>query len=147
MNDSLKPRDAKAVEQAVEWALSEGHTVEIVGAGSKRAIGRPPQTDLTLDLSALSGITLYEPEELVLSAKAGTPLSEIEALVAGKGQRLAFEPMDCGQLMGGAIGRGTIGGTIAANLCGPRRITAGAARDHLLGFSAVSGRGETFKSG
>jgi glycolate oxidase FAD binding subunit len=147
MTETLKARDAKDVENAVQWALGEGKTLEILGHGSKRAVGRPPQTDLTLDLSALSGITLYEPEELVLSAKAGTPLSEIEALVDGKGQRLAFEPMDCGQLMGGPIGRGTIGGTIAANLCGPRRLTAGAARDHLLGFSAVSGRGETFKSG
>jgi glycolate oxidase FAD binding subunit len=147
MTDTLKARDAKDVENAVQWALSEGRALEILGQGSKRAIGRPPQTDLALDLSALSGVTLYEPEELVLSAKAGTPLSEIEALVAGKGQRLAFEPMDCGQLLGGPIGRGTIGGTIATNLCGPRRLAAGAARDHLLGFSAVSGRGETFKSG
>jgi glycolate oxidase FAD binding subunit len=147
MTDTLKARDGKDVENAVQWALAEGKTLEIVGHGSKRAIGRPPQTDLALDLSALSGITLYEPEELVLSAKAGTPLAEIEALLAGKGQRLAFEPMDCGQLLGGPTGRGTIGGTIAANLSGPRRLTAGAARDHLLGFVAVSGRGETFKSG
>jgi glycolate oxidase FAD binding subunit len=147
MADTLKARDGKDVENAVQWALGEGKTLEILGHGSKRSIGRPPQADLTLDLSALSGVTLYEPEELVLSAKAGTPLAEIEALVAGKGQRLAFEPMDCGQLMGGPIGRGTIGGTIAANLCGPRRIAAGAARDHLLGFSAVSGRGEAFRSG
>jgi len=147
MTDTLKARDAKDVENAVQGALGEGRALEVLGHGSKRLIGRPLRTDLALDLSALSGIILYEPEELVLSAKAGTPLAEIEALVAGKGQHLAFEPMDCGQLTGGPIGRGTIGGTIAANLCGPRRITAGAARDHLLGFSAVSGRGETFKSG
>jgi glycolate oxidase FAD binding subunit len=147
MTDTLKARDGKDVEAAVQWALAEGKTLEILGHGSKRAIGRPPQTDLALDLSALSGITLYEPEELVLSAKAGTPLAEIEALLAGKGQRLAFEPMDCGQLLGSPTGRGTIAGTIAANLSGPRRLTAGAARDHLLGFAAVSGRGETFKSG
>jgi glycolate dehydrogenase FAD-binding subunit len=147
MTETLRARDPKDVENAVQWALGEGRALEVLGQGSKRAIGRPLQTDLILDLSALSGITLYEPEELVLSAKAGTPLSEIEALVGGKGQRLAFEPMDCGPLMGNPIGRGTIGGTIAANLCGPRRITAGAARDHLLGFSAVSGRGETFRSG
>jgi glycolate oxidase FAD binding subunit len=147
MTDSLKARDPKDVENAVQWALGAGRTLEILGQGSKRAIGRPAQTDLTLDLSALCGITLYEPEELVLSAKAGTPLSEIEALLAANGQRLAFEPMDCGPLLGHPIGRGTIAGTIAANLCGPRRIAAGAARDHLLGFSAVSGRGEMFKSG
>ena len=147
MTDTLKARDAKDVENAVQSALGEGRALEILGHGSKRAIGRPPRTDLMLDLSALSGVTLYEPEELVLSAKAGTPLSEIEALLAQRGQRLAFEPMDYGLLLGSSSGRGTIGGTIATNLSGPRRITAGAARDHLLGFSAVSGRGETFKSG
>src|ERR1700722_3768260 len=147
MTEALKARDAKDVENAVQWALDAGRALEILGHGSKRAIGRPPQSDLTLDLSALSGVILYEPAELVLSAKAGTPLSEIEGLLAAKGQRLAFEPMDCGQLMDGPVGRGTIGGTVAASLCGPRRITAGAVRDHLLGFSAVSGRGETFKSG
>jgi glycolate oxidase FAD binding subunit len=147
MSDSLKPRDAKEVEEAVEWALSTAKTVEIVGAGSKRAIGRPTQTDLTLDLSALTGITLYEPEELVLSARAGTPLAEIEAALGARDQQLAFEPMDCGPLLGGIAGLGTIGGTLATNFSGPRRIKAGAARDHFLGFNAVSGRGETFKSG
>ena len=102
---------------------------------------------MSLDLSGLSGVTLYEPEELVLSAKAGTPLAEIEALLAANNQELAFEPMDYGPLFGAAPGRGTIGGALAANLSGPRRIKAGAARDHFLGFTAVSGRGETFKSG
>jgi glycolate oxidase FAD binding subunit len=121
--------------------------VEIVGHGSKRAIGRPAQTDLTLDLSGLTGVTLYEAEELVLSAKAGTPLAEIEALLAANGQQLAFEPMDYAAILGGAKGRGTIGGALAANVSGPRRIKAGAARDHFLGLWAVSGRGESFKSG
>src|SRR4029453_10899227 len=147
MTDTLKPGDGKDVEAAVQWALAEGKALELVGQGSKRAIGRPAQTDLTLDLSGLSGVTLYEPEELVLSAKAGTPLAEIEALVASKGQQLAFEPMDYGPILGGTPGRGTIGGALAANLSGPRRIKAGAARDHFLGVSAVSGRGEIFKSG
>ena len=147
MPDALKPQDDKQVEEAVRWALAEGKPLEIVGRGSKRALGRPSQSDLTLDLSALSGVTLYEPEELVLSAKAGTPLAEIEALVDGKGQQLAFEPMDCGPLLGGPPGGGTIGGALAAGLAGPRRVKAGSARDHFLGVSAVSGRGETFKSG
>jgi glycolate oxidase FAD binding subunit len=147
MPDHIKPRDAREVEAALQWALAEGKALELIGQGSKRAIGRPAQTDITLDLSGLTGVTLYEPEELVLSAKAGTPLAEIEALVASKGQQLAFEPMDYGTILGGPAGRGTIGGALAANLSGPRRIKAGAARDHLLGFSAVSGRGETFKSG
>ena len=131
----------------MQWALGEGKALELVGHGSKQAIGRPAQTDATLDLSALTGITLYEPEELVLSAKAGTPIAEIEALVGAEGQQLAFEPMDYAAILGAAAGRGTIGGVLAANLSGPRRIKAGAARDHFLGCTAVSGRGETFKSG
>jgi glycolate oxidase FAD binding subunit len=147
MPDILKPRDAAEVEEAVRWALAEDKALEAVGGGSKRAIGRAAQWDMTLDLSALTGVTLYEPAELVLSAKAGTPLAEIEALLAASGQELAFEPMDYGPLLGGPAGQGTIGGTLAANLSGPRRIKAGAARDHFLGVSAVSGRGEIFKSG
>src|SRR6201996_1625467 len=147
MADTLKPRDGKEVEQAIHWALADGKTFEVVGRGTKRAIGRAAQWDATLDLSGFSGITLYEPEELVLSAKAGTPLADIETLVAARNQQLAFEPMDYAVLLGGETSAGTIGGTIAANLSGPRRIKAGAARDHFLGVSAVSGRGETFKTG
>ena len=146
MTDALNPQDEKQILDAVKWALAEGKRLEVVGRGSKRALGRPSQSDLTLDISALSGVTLYEPEELVLSAKAATPLAEIEALVDGKNQQLAFEPMDLGPLLGGEAG-GTIGGALAAGLAGPRRIKAGSARDHFLGFSAVSGRGEIFKSG
>ena len=145
--EHLKPRDAAEVEQAIQWALAGGKTLELVGHGGKRAIGRAAQWDATLDLSALSGVTLYEPAELVLSAKGATPLAEIEALVAASGQELAFEPMDYAALLGTAESAGTIGGALAANLSGPRRIKAGAARDHFLGVSAVSGRGETFKSG
>ncbi len=147
MVDALKPQDDKQVAGAVQWALAEGKRLEIVGRGSKRALGRPSQSDLTLDLSALSGVTLYEPEELVLSARAGTPLAEIEALIDAKGQQLAFEPMDCGPLLGSPANAGSIGGAIASGLAGPRRIKAGSARDHFLGFTAVSGRGEIFKSG
>ncbi len=147
MSDLLKPRDGKDVEAAVQWALAESKALEVVGGGSKRAVGRPSQTDLTLDLSGLTGVTLYEPEELVLSAQAGTPLAEIESMIAARGQELAFEPMDYGAVLGGPTGAATIGGVLATNLAGPRRIKAGAARDHFLGVRAVSGRGETFKSG
>ncbi len=145
--DSIRPSDVGEVEQAVQWALAGSKTLEVVGRGSKRVIGRAAQWDATLDLSGLSGVTLYEPEELVLSAKAGTPLADIEALVAASKQELAFEPMDYAAVLGGPAASGTIGGAIAANLSGPRRIKAGAARDHFLGVNAVSGRGETFKSG
>src|ERR1039457_6669599 len=147
MTDTLKPRDAKEVEDAVRWALGNDKALELAGQGTKPSLGRPRQTDLTLDLSGLSGVTLYEPEELVLSAKAGTPLAEIETLLNANNQQLAFEPMDYGPLLGGSAGQGTLGGAIATNLSGPRRLKAGAARDHFLGVTAVSGRAETFKSG
>ncbi|HEX2216725.1 MAG TPA: FAD-binding protein, partial [Xanthobacteraceae bacterium] len=147
MTDPLAPRSASEVEEAVRGAVADGRTLEILGHGSKRGVGRAAQWDRTLDLSALSGVTLYEPAELVLSAKAGTSIAEIEALIAASNQQLAFEPMDFGPIFGEPAGRGTLGGTLAANVSGPRRIKAGAARDHFLGFTAVSGRGETFKSG
>jgi len=147
VTDALKPRDGKDVEEAVRWALGNDKTLEIVGQGSKRALGRPSQTDMTLDLSGLTGVTLYEPAELVLSAKAGTPLAEIETLLAANDQQLAFEPIDYGPMLGQPAGQGTIGGVIATNLSGPRRIKAGAARDHFLGVTAVTGRAETIKSG
>jgi len=144
---TFTPTGPDEVLAAVEWAVAEEAPLEIVGHGSKRGIGRPQQAEHTLDLSRLAGVMLYEPEELVLSAMAGTPLAEIERLLAENGQQLAFEPMDYARLFGGETGRGTIGGVLAANLSGPRRIKAGAARDHVLGVQAVSGRGELFKAG
>jgi glycolate oxidase FAD binding subunit len=147
MTDRLKPRDTRDVEDAVRWAVAEDKRLEIVGQGSKRGIGRPSQTDITLDLSGLSGVTLYEPAELVLSARAGTPIAEIEDLLDDNGQQLAFEPANYGPLFGLVTRQGTIGGVIAANLSGSRRIKAGAARDHFLGVTAVTGRAETIKSG
>jgi glycolate oxidase FAD binding subunit len=147
MPDTFKPRDEQDVVAVIQSAVAERKTLEIVGEGSKRGLGRAAQCDLTVDVSGLSGVTLYEPEELVLAARAGTPISAIAALIDGKGQQLAFEPIDYGPVLGYPAGRGTLGGALAANLSGPRRIKAGAARDHFLGVTAVSGRGELFKSG
>lgn len=144
---TFQPSSADDVLEAVRWAAAGGTALEIVGAGTRRGVGRPVEAGHALDLSALSGVTLYEPEELVLSARAGTKLSGIEALLAASGQELAFEPIDHGPLAGGAAGEGTIGGVLMANASGPRRIKAGAARDHVLGIHAVSGRGAAFKSG
>ena len=152
----LKPADAEQLGEALRWAVAETRPLEVVGGGSKRQLGRPVQSAALLDLSALSKIENYEPEELVLSARAATPLAEIEAALAARDQMLAFEPADYGRLYatandcanGAANGsRATLGGALACNLSGPRRIKAGAARDHLLGFKAVSGRAETFKAG
>src|SRR5262252_8427413 len=138
MVDTLKARDGKEVEDAVRWALGNDKSLELAGQGTKRAVGRPSQTDLTLDVSGLTGVTLYEPAELVLSARAGTPVSEIEVLLDKHNQELAFEPIDYGPLLGAETNNGTLGGAIAANLSGPRRIKSGAARDHFLGVTAVT---------
>lgn len=147
MAEVIRPETRAQVLDAVKWAVSEAAPLEIVGRGTKRALGRPLQVDHSLDLSALAGITLYEPEELVLSANPGTPLAEIAAAVAAKNQMLAFEPPDWGPLLGGEAGQATLGGLVSTNMAGPRRIRYGAVRDHVLGLHAVSGRGEMFKTG
>jgi glycolate oxidase FAD binding subunit len=131
----------------VAWAADGGGALEIVGAATKRGWGRPMSAAAVLDLSGLTGVDMYEPEELVMTAKPGTRLSEIAAMLSRHRQRLAFEPPDLSPLLGGAEDGQTVGGVFAANLAGPRRFQAGAARDHLLGFTAVSGRAEIFKSG
>jgi glycolate oxidase FAD binding subunit len=120
--------------------------LDIIGHGSKRRIGKPVDGE-QLDLSKLSGVNFYEPEELVLSVKAGTALADIKKLLSKHGQELAFEPMDYGPLLSGRSNPGTIGGVLATNTSGPRRLKAGAARDHILGIEAVTGRGDMFKSG
>ncbi|MEX3007113.1 FAD-binding protein [Hoeflea sp. TYP-13] len=153
MTEALKseiftPESEEQVLEALQWAVSEHAPVEIYGHGSKRAIGRPLQVAHSIDLSRLTGVTLYEPEELVLTARAGTALDEIEALLAQNNQELQFEPMDYRALLGSDdCGRGTIGAVLATNQSGPRRLKAGAARDHVLGIRAVTGRGEIIKSG
>jgi glycolate oxidase FAD binding subunit len=143
----VEAREPREVEDAIAWANAEGKAIAIEGAATKAQIGRPFAPDLVLSLAAMSGVVSYEPSELVLTARTGTPLAEVEALLAAHGQRLAFEPMDHAPLLGGASGRATLGGMIAANASGPRRIKVGAARDHFLGFAGVSGRGEAFKAG
>jgi len=142
----FRPADAGELAAVVAAALAQEEPLELVAGGSKRGLGRPLQLPHVVDLSAFAGIRLYEPEELVLTAGAATPLDEIEAALEAKGQMLAFEPPDWRALYGGG-GRQTLGGVLACNLAGPRRIRQGAARDHFLGFDAVSGRGEAFKAG
>jgi glycolate oxidase FAD binding subunit len=145
--DTLKVRDAKDVEQAVRDALAAEQPLEIVGHGSKRAIGLPMATNAVLDLSALNAITSYEPNELIVTVEAGAPMADLLSLIDSKNQQFAFDPMDTSVLLGTPRGAGTIGGVIAAGLAGPRRIKAGGARDHLLGAHAVSGFGDSFKAG
>lgn len=141
------PETVEQLKDAVAWAVAEEYPVAVKGTGTKAAMGRPVASEHEIDVSKLSGITLYEPEELVLQAGAGTPMAEINAALEEKNQQLAFEPPDLGFLLKGESDPGSIGGAVAVNLGGPRRIKAGAARDHFLGFDGVSGRGEEFKSG
>ena len=138
----LKPRDEAEVAEII--AATRG-PLEPLAGGSKRAIGRPVEGE-ALDLGALRGIVDYEPEELVITARAATPLAEVEAALREHRQRLAFEPPDWTALLGTA-GQATLGGVIAANASGSRRLSVGAARDHFLGLRAVSGRAERFQAG
>ena len=147
MSETFRPESDAQAAEAVAWAVNENAPLEITGRGSKRGLGRPVQTSRALDTAALTGITLYEPEELVMTARAGTPMAEIKALLTEKDQYLAFEPADLGPLLGGDPDGDSIGGVLAANISGPRRIKAGAARDYFLGLTAISGRGEIFKTG
>ncbi len=143
----VRPASAAELLAAVKEALADATPLEILGNGTKRDLGRPFQAGRRLEMTALGGVSLYEPGELVLAAGAGTKLSDIEEALRKNHQELAFEPPDLGPLLGSPAGAQTIGGVVAGNLAGPRRIKAGAARDHFLGFHAVSGRGEEFKSG
>jgi glycolate oxidase FAD binding subunit len=144
--DILKVRDAADVEQAVRAAIASEQPLEIIGHGSRRAIGQPMATNALLDLSALNAVTAYEPNELIVTMQAGAPLADVQSLIDSKNQQFAFEPMNISRLLG-TPEIGTIGGMIGAGLAGPRRIKAGGARDHLLGAHAVSGFGDSFKAG
>jgi glycolate dehydrogenase FAD-binding subunit len=141
------PDTAAELAAIVRDYAAAGVPLEVRGLGSKLALGRPVQAAAVVSSEALSGVTLYEPTELVLSAGAGTPLSEIEALLDENGQQLAFEPVDLSPVYGGKPGEGSIGGLFATGLSGSRRILVGAARDHILGIKGVNGRGEGFKAG
>lgn len=144
--DTLKIRDARDVEEAVRAAIAGEQPLEIIGHGSKRLIGQVMATNAVLDLSPLNAVTAYEPNELIITVEAGAPLADVTSLLDSKNQQFAFEPVDTAPLLG-TPQRGTIGGMIGAGLAGPRRIKAGGVRDHLLGAHAVSGFGDSFKTG
>jgi glycolate dehydrogenase FAD-binding subunit len=147
LSDLQKPAADWELQFMVAGCAEKGLPIEILGSGSKRAIGRPIESAITITTASLRGITLYEPSELVMSARAGTLLSHVEAELAAHGQMLAFEPIDVAPAVGGPQGMQTIGAVFATNLSGARRIQAGAARDHLLGVRGVNGRAELFHAG
>ena len=147
MVEILKAASDDQVLDIIRWSVAEDKPLEVRGRGSKTALGRPIEMEQILDLSGLTGVNFYEPAELVLSAGAATPVFEVQKLLADHNQHMAFEPPDLGPLLGQDQRKGSLGGLLACNLAGSRRLKVGSARDHFLGFTAVSGRGEVFKSG
>src|SRR4051812_13539232 len=140
------PSTEQDAASIVAEAAARRTPLSLIGGGTKADVGRPAQTAATLSAAGLTGVTLYEPAEMVIGAWAGTPLSEVVRTLAEKGQELTFEPVDWRGLLG-STGEPTIGAVGAANVSGPRRILAGAARDNLIGVRFVNGRGELVKSG
>lgn len=140
------PRDEQDAAAIIRDAAGKGTLLSVTGQGTKAPMGRPNQTDASISSAALTGVTIYEPAELVISVRSGTPVSEVVRTLAAKGQELPFEPMDYRPLLG-TTGEPTMGAVAAMNISGPRRIMAGAARDSLLGVRFVNGRGEVVKSG
>ena len=137
---TLYPDSTAAVQECVQSAVDETSPLEVVGCGSKRFYGRPVSASRTLSLAKLRGVIDYQPAELLVVVRPGTPLAELEQTLAESKQALAFEPPHWGA-------EATVGGTVACNLSGPRRVRAGAARDHLLGFEVVTGRAQIVRGG
>jgi len=146
MTTRLAPASEDELAALLADSSAKRSPLAVTGGGTRSGLGRPVNADREVATTMLTGITLYEPAELVLSARAGTPLAEVEGLLGQSGQRLAFEPMDHRALYE-SRGEPTIGAVAAANISGPRRILSGAARDSLIGVRAVTGRGEIVKSG
>jgi glycolate oxidase FAD binding subunit len=147
VQQNARPGSERELQRLIADAARAEMPVEVLGGGTKRAVGRPVNSGLAITTASLSGVTLYEPTELVMGARAGTPLAAIEQRLAEKGQMLAFEPIDVGPVLGGPANSGTIGAVFATNLSGCRRVMAGGARDHLLGIEAITGAGQTFRGG
>ena len=141
------PDTVEELAYLVAEAADTRTPLEVMGRGTKREVGRPVQYGAVLSTESLTGIQLYEPSELVLVALAGTPVAQIEQALVEHDQEFPFEPIDLGPVLGFGRGQGTIGGVVATNFSGSRRILSGSARDHVLGVQAVNGSGETIRAG
>tara|TARA_Y100000590_G_scaffold448114_1_gene584287 strand:+ start:892 stop:2169 length:1278 start_codon:yes stop_codon:yes gene_type:complete len=146
-SDLLKPENEQNVSELIRQTYKKNLPIEIIGSSSKKFIGYNLQTAKILDISNLSGILEYHPEELYIKVKAGTPLKLIEETLDKNNQQLAFEPIDFGYINNGKSNKGTIGGYVSCNFSGSRRFKMGSVRDHILGFRGVNGKGDIIKSG
>jgi glycolate dehydrogenase FAD-binding subunit len=141
------PDTVEELAYLVAEAADTRTPLEVMGRGTKREVGRPVQYGAVLSTENLTGIQIYEPSELVLVARAGTPIGQIEQALTEYDQEMPFEPIDLGPVLGFGRGQGTVGGMVATNFSGSRRILSGSVRDHVLGVQAVNGSGETIRAG
>ncbi len=146
-SNSYYPEDELQVSKIIKELNKKNLPIEIIGTGSKNFIGNTIQSAKKLNLSKLSGIIDYRPEELYIKVKACTSLNLIEKELNKNNQELAFEPLDFGFIKNGKSNKGTIGGYLSCNFAGSRRFKVGSVRDHILGFRGVNGRGDIIKSG
>jgi len=145
--DILKPNNEKDLQEIIKYCYKKDLPIEIVGTGTKSKIGKKLQCAKILDMSNISGIIEYKPEELYITVKAGTSIKAVQDELKKNSQHLAFEPTNFSELFKTDLNEGTIGGTLSCNFSGSRRFKVGSARDHILGFKGYNGKGEKIKSG
>ena len=145
--DILKPENENELQQIIKYCYKKDLPIEIVGARTKNGIGKKLQCAKTLDMSNISGIIDYKPEELYITVKAGTPIKTVQEKLRSNNQHLAFEPINFSEIFKKNLNEGTVGGTLSCNFSGSRRFKVGSARDHVLGFKGYNGKGEKIKSG
>lgn len=146
MTATATPVDEAGVTAAIDAARAAGTGLAVSGNGSKAGMLRPVVAGDGLSTAGLAGVTLHAPKELIVAARSGTPMAELAQVVASANQHIIAEPPDLSALLGCNAGA-TIGGVVAANLSGPRRVAWGAMRDHVMGVRAVNGRGEIIRAG
>ena len=146
-NNVYKPLDEREASNFIKEVYSKNLPIEIIGTNSKNFIGNKLQCAKVLDLSNLSGIVEYLPEELYIKVKACTPINLIEKALEKNNQELAFEPIDFGYIKNFKSNKGTAAGQLSCNFSGSRRFKAGSIRDHILGFRGINGKGDVIKSG
>ena len=146
-NNTYYPKSEEEVSSLIKEFHKKSLPTEIIGTNTKNFIGNKTQASNKISLSKLNGIIDYLPEELYIKVKAGTPLEEVEKALEKNDQELAFEPIDFGYIENGKSNKGTVAGYLSCNYAGSRRFKVGSVRDHVLGFKAVNGKGDVFKSG